>query len=142
MCSIEHMSAANTGVISAYRLIDGQLVWRTDTKRVAYNTPAIGRLRKDLGLSVVLPTGSQGLQGFGTDIEIFDAATGERQWVLQGPWQKGLNQAGVWEGVAVKSQAGARLNLIDIPNSWGIPCIAADGTTYVGNQEGHFFQIS
>jgi len=132
-------AAANIpGTLSAFNVSDGKLLWKVTTPRPPNNAPAVGKIRKDGGLTVVLPVGQQVVQGAPTDVYAYDADTGKVQWVFNGPKQKGLLQAGDFEGLSVRLASNRPVCL---PNGWSAPAIDGKGTVFVGNEEGNFYAL-
>merc|ERR1740123_537676 len=127
------------GVLRAYRVSDGHVLWEQETPKHANNAVAVGRLHGRERLSVVLPEGRQVFQGAYFDVEAFDAETGERQWVFHGPMQTGPGQAGDLEGERTRVRSGVRPTCL--PNGWSAPTIDTEGDVIVGNQEGQIFTL-
>lgn len=136
------------GTLSAYDVSDGSLKWRVTTPRPPNNAPAVGRVYGWDGLSVVVPICQQVFQGATCDVNAYNANTGELRWVFHGPTQKGLLQAGDLEGFATRAAVlngtggvppGPRV--MCLPNGWSAPTITADGTVFLGNEEGPFFAL-
>lgn len=136
--TIKDAAANIPGTLSAFNVSDGKLLWKVTTPRPPNNAPAVGKIRKDGGLTVVLPIGQQVLQGAPTDVYAYDADTGKVQWVFNGPKQKGLLQAGDLEGLPVRLSSKRPVCL---PNGWSAPAIDGNGTVFVGNEEGNFYAL-
>jgi len=135
----EPHTAEDPGVLSAYDLATGKLLWGRETPRPPNNAPAVGILGTSSKLSVVQPLGQQVLQGAATDVIAYDAETGEVQWIFNGPSQKGPYQAADLEGTIERLSSGVRS--MCLPNGWSAPSISADGVVYVGNEEGNFYAL-
>jgi outer membrane protein assembly factor BamB len=129
------------GDVSAYRLEDGQLLWRAEVPRPPNNMPAVGRLHGKTGLSLVQPIGQQCHQGNPTDVYALDALTGELQWIFNGPSQASSLQAGdkITEAQHQRELSGVRK--ITLPNPWSAPTVDSNGVVFIGNQEGGFFSL-
>jgi len=132
---------SNPGVISAYRLEDGELLWRTIVPRAPNEQPAIGHLAGYEGLSLVQPIGQQCHQGFPTDVYALDAETGRVRWIFNGPNQKEELQAGDSNLLAQFQRASAGVRRITLPNPWSAPSIDASGTVFIGSEEGPFYAL-
>jgi len=126
------------GGLTAYRLSDGHMLWSIKTPRPPNNVPAVGQLVGQTGLSVVQPVGQQCVKGGITDVHAYDAATGEHQWVFNGPTQDTTWQAGEMEGSSARMMAGIRA--ITLPNPWSAPTVA-NGNVYVGNEMGPLYAL-
>lgn len=124
------------GTLSAYDL-DGNLKWQTTTPRPPNNAPAIGKIQGWSGLSVVMPLCQQVELGATCDVHAYDAESGRLRWQFNGPTQTGLFQAGDLEGAFERTLSGVRPTCL--PNGWSAPTIAADGTVFLGNEEGPIF---
>lgn len=137
--SMDKMGRNSPGRLSAYRFEDGKLLWNQTLPRAPNQSPALGRLRGHSGLSIVQPVGSQVQQFAHTDVYSFDAATGEQQWIFNGPMQKGPYQRADLEGMETRRKAGVRG--MTLPHPWGEPTIDAKGTVYIGSEEGFFYAL-
>jgi outer membrane protein assembly factor BamB len=129
------------GMVSAYRLEDGKLLWNTTVPRPPNNIPAIGRLAGREGLSLVQPIGQQVMKGAPTDIYALDAETGEVQWIFNGPTQKNFFVAGDSNIEAGVQRAMAGVRPITLPNPWSAPTIDGAGKVYIGSEEGLFYAL-
>mmetsp|Transcript_87207 Transcript_87207/g.202992 ORF Transcript_87207/g.202992 Transcript_87207/m.202992 type:complete len:481 (-) Transcript_87207:62-1504(-) len=130
------------GYVSAFRLEDGKPLWRATVPRPPNNMPAIGRLTGRTGLSLVQPIGQQCVQGSPTDVYALDAETGKLQWVFNGPAQKDRLQAGDSNVLAQQQRTQAGVRSITAPNPWSAPTIDAEGTVFIGSEEGPFFALA
>jgi len=74
-----------------------------------------------------------------TDVYAFDAETGQFQWSWKGPTYKRYQCPGDEKGFLTRSALGIRT--ASCPTPWSAPRIGADGTIYVGNQNGFFYAI-
>jgi outer membrane protein assembly factor BamB len=136
-------SATSPGVLSAYRVSDGKLLWNQTTPRPPNNAPAIAPLAPGAAFSVVQPVGNQLVPicaDCATDLIAYDAETGALQWVFNGPLPKGPLQAGDQHGYQTRKALGIRA--VCYPNPWSSPVVDAKGTIYVGNEDGHFFALT
>ena len=88
---------------------------------------------------MIMPICQQVVQGATCDVYAYDANTGGLRWSFNGPTQKGHYQAGDMEGMHVREHTVGRG--LCLPNGWSAPSIAADGTVFIGNQEGPFFAL-
>lgn len=134
------------GTLSAYDVKDGALKWQVTTPRPPHNAPAVGKVYGWDGLSVVIPVCQQVFPGATCDVNVYDANTGEPRWVFHGPTQKGLMQAGDLEGLATRKaifslESGGSGRAVCLPNGWSAPTITADGTVFVGSEEGPIFAL-
>jgi len=128
------------GRLRAYRLEDGKLLWDAPVAMPPNNAPAIGRLPGHTGLSIIQPAGYQGVKHGKTAVYAYDAATGNRQWSHYGPVQKHDRQAGVLEGLVERMGAGATPGYVT--NPWSAAVIDAEGTIYLGHEDGLFFAMN
>lgn len=126
------------GTVSAYDL-QGHVKWKVTTPRPPNNAPAVGKVEGWSGLSVIVPMCSQTIPQAICDIYALDAETGTLRWVFNGPAQKGLMQAGDFEGMSDRSKSGVRN--VCLPNGWSAPSIAADGAVFVGEEDGNFYAL-
>lgn len=134
------------GTLSAYDVKDGALKWQVTTPRPPNNAPAVGKVYGWDGLSVVIPVCQQVFPGATCDVNVYDANTGEPRWVFHGPTQKGLMQAGDLEGLTTRNaifslESGGSGRFVCLPNGWSAPTITADGTVFVGSEEGPIFAL-
>jgi len=123
--------------IRAYSLADGKLLWQKELPKPPNNVPAIVRLSPGADFSVIQAMGIQNYWNQTYHIHTFDAATGELQWVFDGPRQMGKWQASYdlpWE-------EQQKLKVFCIPTPWSAPTVDATGTVYIGNQEGPFYAL-
>mmetsp|Transcript_23618 Transcript_23618/g.44604 ORF Transcript_23618/g.44604 Transcript_23618/m.44604 type:complete len:494 (-) Transcript_23618:70-1551(-) len=127
------------GTLSAYHASTGELAWHVATPRPPNNAPAIGKVKNVEGYAVVQPLCNQVHQGAQCDIHVYDAATGGLRWVFHGPRQEHLLQAGDFEGLAEREKRGVRG--MCLPNGWSAPTIDADGTVFVGHEDGNFYAM-
>jgi len=127
------------GTLCARNATDGTELWSRVTPRPPNNAAAVGRVYGHRGMTVVQPIGRQGLRGAPTDVYAYDAATGATRWVFNGPVLEGLLPAGDVEGMLFRQLAGVRS--VCLPNPWSAPTIDANGTVFVGNQDGRFFAL-
>jgi len=127
------------GVLSAYDLSDGTLIWSQPTASPPNDVPVVGRLANNSHYSVVLPGGQQCEEGQQIHVWAFDASTGSPQWAFDGPSQIGQYVAGDFEGVAARLANG--IQPMTMPNPWGQASIDSDGIVYVGGETGHFFSL-
>jgi len=137
-------SSTMPGTLSAYDVKDGTLRWRVTTRRPPNNAPAVGKVYGWDGLSVVMPLCNQVMKGATCDVNVYDANTGDTRWVFHGPTQKGLLQAGDFEGLIPRLQVFGGDDMprtVCLPNGWSAPTIAADGTVFVGSEEGPMFAL-
>jgi len=130
------------GDVSAYRLEDGKLLWRTEVPRPPNNLPAIGKVAGYPGLSLVQPIGQQCQQGNPTDVYALDAETGKIQWVFNGPKQKGRLQVGDGIPAAIAQRMLAGVRPITLPNPWSAPTIDSNGVVFIGSEEGPFYALA
>ncbi|CAJ1453747.1 unnamed protein product [Effrenium voratum] len=126
------------GTLSAYDL-DGNLKWKVTTPKPPNNAPAVGKIHGWDGLSVIMPICQQVQQGATCDVHAYDAESGRLRWVFNGPTQKGLWQAADLEGIGERVSSG--IQKWCMPNGWSAPSIGADGTVYLGSEEGPFFAL-
>lgn len=127
------------GVLSAFSLADGKLLWSQKTAKPPNDVPVVGRLHGRSGYSVVIPAGLQTIKGQQIVVYAFDASSGELQWTFQGPSQVGNDVAGDAEGVDARRANGLRDKTA--PNPWGQAAIDNNGTVFVGGETGHFFSL-
>lgn len=131
------------GDVSAYRLEDGKLLWRSEVPMPPNNLPALGRLAGHSGLSLVQPIGQQAQRGAPTDVYALDAETGTIQWVFNGPSQKKqLFEVGHADKMVRLQRLLAGVRPIVIPNAWSAPTIDGNGVVFIGNQEGQFYSLA
>mmetsp|Transcript_85276 Transcript_85276/g.276105 ORF Transcript_85276/g.276105 Transcript_85276/m.276105 type:complete len:467 (-) Transcript_85276:116-1516(-) len=132
------------GHVTAFRFEDGRLLWRQSTGYEANNAAAVGPLGTSGRLAVVVGVGSnpdmpdlmmQLLRKPPTNekrgrVLALDAETGAQIWQHELP---------MWHGWA----AGDTIvpNHVCLPDSFGNPALAADGTVYVGFESGLFYGI-
>lgn len=133
------VSEYNPGTLSAYNLSTGKLVWKEVTPRPPNNAPAVGKLMNLDGMSVVQPLCQQVMQGAHCDVHVYNADTGALQWVFHGPAQAGILQGGDQEGFEDRRYMGIRE--MCLPNGWSAPTIDADGTVFVGHEDGQFYAL-
>ena len=101
--------------MSAFKLDDGTLLWKTDTARPPNDVPVVGQLAGHAGLSVVLPMGHQCKMGEQIRVYAYDAETGKLQWTFDGPTEQGRFVAGDIEGITQREAAG--IQLMTMPNT-------------------------
>jgi len=135
------MSGSMLGYVYAFRLEDGEQLWKTEVPRPPNNMPALGMLAGQTELSLVQPIGQQGLQGEQTFVYALNAKNGTVQWIFDGPSQKDMLQAGDSNVEAQDQREEAGVRRITLPNPWSAPTIDSSGTVYIGNQEGSFFAL-
>lgn len=97
-------------------LLHNFFIWLGDSARYIFKNP-------------VLPT----------DLIVYDAATGQRQWHWKGPTWYRQQCPGDEEDFFFRYQARTRAACC--PNTWGGPRVSKDGTIFVGNQNGDFLAI-
>ncbi|CAE7730277.1 bamB [Symbiodinium pilosum] len=136
---LDGLTEFNPGTLSAFNLKTGDLVWKVVTPRPPNNAPAVGKVRNLDGLSVVMPVCQQVVPGSNCDVHVYSADNGNLQWVFHGPQQTGLLQAGDMEGLAFRTARGVRG--MCLPNGWSAPSIDAEGTVFVGNEEGNLYAL-
>ncbi|CAE7947857.1 egl-9 [Symbiodinium sp. KB8] len=134
------LSEYNPGTLSAFNITDGTLIWKVVTPRPPNNAPAIGKVKNYPGNSVVMPICQQVMEFATCDVQVHDADTGILRWVFHGPMQMGPVQAGDLEGMAIR-QAKLPERTMCLPNGWSAPTIDAQGTVFVGNEEGMLFSL-
>ncbi|CAE6958289.1 bamB [Symbiodinium natans] len=132
-------SEYNPGTLSAYNLSTGKLVWKVVTQRPPNNAPAVGKVKNLPGMSVVMPLCQQVQQGAFCDVHVYNADTGDLRWVFHGPAQAGPYQAGDLEGMDIRRSSGVRPTCL--PNGWSAPTIDAEGTVFVGHEDGNFYAL-
>jgi len=135
---------AREGHVSAFSFEDGSLLWRRSTGYEANNAAAVGQLGPGGRLAVVVGVGAnpdmpdqklQALHQAPTSekparVLALDAESGAELWRHELP---------TWHGWA----AGDTIvpHHICLPDSFGNPALAADGTVYVGFESGHLYGI-
>lgn len=129
------------GCISAYRVSDGKMLWRQDVPKSPNSVPAVGKLFGHTSLSVVIPVGENDQAGKQLGVFAFDAKTGEKQWVFDGPVQTVSMGIGDANPQAFVTRTLFSLPVMTLPNSWGTPVIGGNGAVYVGGTTGHFFAL-
>mmetsp|Transcript_103513 Transcript_103513/g.322481 ORF Transcript_103513/g.322481 Transcript_103513/m.322481 type:complete len:471 (-) Transcript_103513:103-1515(-) len=129
------------GCISAYRVSDGEMLWRHDTHSSPNSVPAVGRLAGSSSLSVVIPIGENDKVGAEIDVLALDAETGAQRWLFRGPKQTVPCGLGDSKVEARDQRARNHISTITLPNSWGCTAIDGSGTAYVGGTTGHFFAL-
>jgi len=72
-------------------------------------------------------------------LRAYDAATGDLQWVWQAPSWHRKSCAGDEEGLVERMMLNIRL--VCWPGPWSSPTIAADGTVYVGHENGMIYAV-
>mmetsp|Transcript_36859 Transcript_36859/g.95134 ORF Transcript_36859/g.95134 Transcript_36859/m.95134 type:complete len:204 (+) Transcript_36859:2-613(+) len=127
------------GRLTAYDAKTGQRLWQQPTEFSANNGAAVGELGAH-GLAVVIGTGvNPAMPNLMPNelrtaevrpgrVEAFSAATGERLWTYDMP---------TWHGAA----AGDTMQHVCLPDCFGNPAIAGDGTVYIGYMDGSFIAI-
>jgi len=137
------------GLVSAYDLDDGELVWRKQVQYAANSGPAVGRLAGLPKTSVVVAIGPN--PGFPqpdgkiydidplfentTDLVkpgrvlALDAASGKERWSFDFP---------DWHGAA----AGDSASHLCLPDSFANPVIGGDGTVYVAGASGKAYALA
>lgn len=130
------INSKRSNKLRAYNL-DGKLLWQKELPKPPNNVPAIVRLKPGADFSVVQAMGLQNIWNETYHIHTFDAATGELQWVFDGPRQIGLKMA----SYDLPLEEQKKQKVFCIPTPWGAPTIDATGTVYIGNQEGPFFAL-
>ena len=126
------------GTLTAFDL-EGNQKWQVTTPRPPNNAPGVGKIVGWDGLSVVMPICQQVVIGSTCDVHAYDANTGGLRWSFNGPTQTGLYQAGDFEGTFERVLSGVRPACL--PNGWSAPSIAADGTVFIGNEEGPVYAL-
>ena len=128
------------GTLTAFDL-EGNRQWHVTTPRPPNSFPVVGKIVGWSGLSVIMPICHQLVQGATCDVYAYDANTGGLRWSFNGPTQKGPYQAGDMEGMFARNHSLGHVRNACRPNGWSAPSIAADGTVFIGNEEGPFFAL-
>lgn len=143
VANFKNTSGDGPGVLSAFALHDGTLLWKQTVPKPPNNMPAIGKLAGRKGRSIVLPIGQRDdldyPNGVYTDVYAFDAATGELQWTFDGPTLTTNSAAGEVEGGPLRIER--QLKPRALPNAWGPPTIDGKGVVYLGSQTGEFYAL-
>eukprot|EP00930_Biecheleria_cincta_P102577 TRINITY_DN9433_c0_g1_i2.p1 TRINITY_DN9433_c0_g1~~TRINITY_DN9433_c0_g1_i2.p1 ORF type:complete len:287 (-),score=44.49 TRINITY_DN9433_c0_g1_i2:57-917(-) len=129
----------DSGVLTAFRMTDGKVLWSQNTSRPANGAPVVGRLFGKKTYSVVLPAGQQCKKGQQIMIYVYDAESGKPQWTFWGPKLQGDDVAGDAEGV--EARLANHIRAKTMPNPWGQAVIDKTGTVFVGGETGHFFSL-
>mmetsp|Transcript_69427 Transcript_69427/g.214575 ORF Transcript_69427/g.214575 Transcript_69427/m.214575 type:complete len:584 (-) Transcript_69427:95-1846(-) len=127
------------GMLSAYRILDGSLVWKQKVWRPPNVIPAVGKLFETGRDVVVMPIGRQCGPLSPSDLFVFDATTGENLWHMSAGRNPHLACAGDLEGIEYRRSHGLRERCNAA--SWSAPSIDKQGTIYTGNQDGNFYAI-
>lgn len=145
------LSGNKQGVLSAYFIKDGQLLWRKHLPMSANSAAAIGKKASNtntyfvtvaLGPNPALATdetgkGFEDLEPYNKDtkdgrkpgkVMTFDAASGEVLWTYDFP---------DWYGVA----AGDTVKHNCLPDSFANPSIGGDGSVYVAGESGVIYRL-
>jgi outer membrane protein assembly factor BamB len=125
-----------SGYVTAFDFKDGTLLWRQSVDYAANNAAAVGTLHTGK-LAVVIGVGENPSKPLAdwkerkSRVVALDAHTGSEIWRHELP---------LWHGWA----AGDTIVPFHIclPDSFGNPAIAGDGTVYVGGMSGVFYAIS
>lgn len=132
------------GVIRAFRVADGAIMWEQSLPQPCNSYPAVGQLGEGRGLSVVVTPGSfMGSPRLHGSIMAFDAATGAPQWRFNAPpWYGKMNMAkGDLEGMNERRKFNAE-HLICLPAHWSSANIAGDGTVFAGRSDGRIYAVA
>lgn len=128
------LTKQQTGLVSAYRL-DGTQIWNRTLELPANTGPAVsaaGVLVVPAGSDPAAPdyAGDKWLGGSKPmAVQAFDAASGAELWKLQLP---------DWHG----AMAGETQENLCQPDSFSTPAIGADGTAYMGAEDGNIYAIN
>jgi len=138
-------SEGSPGVVRAFKLQDGSMVWEQTLPQPCNSYPAYGPLGKGRTPSVVVTPGSfMGTPVMHGSVMALDAATGEKQWQFQAkPFRNLLNMArGDVEGIVPrKLSKDPFVGGACVPAHWGAPAISGDGTVYAGRSDGFLYAI-
>lgn len=119
--------------VSAYRILDGQLIWKTDTPASTNAFPAVGpAFGPRGGLQVVVNNDHAQLSGY-------DAETGQFLWMYQADGNGELFK-GDRAGLPIRLMVMPRRPKY-VPNFWSNVAVGADGTVYGGLSEGRFYAL-
>jgi len=147
-CSNPVFSGGNEGqfgVVRAFKLKDGSVVWEQTLPQPCNSYPAYGPLGKGRAPSVVVTPGAfMGSPVMHGSVITLDAATGKKQWQFQAkPFHNVANMArGDVEGYGQRSHSkDPYVNSICLPAHWGAPAISGDGTVYAGRSDGFLYAI-
>jgi len=131
------------GVLRAFALLDGRLLWDQHLPQPCNSFPAVTPLGTGGALSVVVTPGSfSGSRRLHGSVMAFEAVTGALQWQYQTPvydhWPLGLPM-GDFEGLAERV-----LNLVQpicLPAHWSAPTIDGNGTVYAARLDGKLYAV-
>lgn len=135
------LPSTQSGYVAAYAVEDGRQLWkqRTAGALAANAGAAVGPLTPGGPLAVVFATGDNPDMAVspihfskGRKVQAVSAATGDLIWTYDMP--------DYTKGVAAGDDKVAP-NMICLPDSWSNPAIGADGTSYLGNEDGRIYAL-
>jgi len=135
------------GVLRAFQLSDGKMLWEQMLPQPCNSYPSVGRLGGSPDLSVVITPGSFTMTPtMHGGIMAFDALTGMPQWQFQAPVYHSpplvpppLASYGDYQGVMERLSAGVQP--ICLPAHWSCPTISGDGAVLAGRSDGNLYVI-
>lgn len=127
------------GFLMARNASTGQYIWGVSLPLPPNGAPVVGRLPGRSGLSVVQPCGTN-VQNGSTAVYAFDAAMGTKQWSFRGPDMTGPFQAGALMGMGERLLSSGSIG-IPVTPPWSAPVIDAEGTVFLGNQDGLVYRL-
>mmetsp|Transcript_30826 Transcript_30826/g.88342 ORF Transcript_30826/g.88342 Transcript_30826/m.88342 type:complete len:580 (-) Transcript_30826:48-1787(-) len=133
------MAEKTLGTLSAHRLLDGSLAWKQKVWRPPNVIPAVGRLSETGREVVVMPIGMQCGPLSPSDVNVYDASTGDQLWHISAGRNPHLMCAGELEGLEYRRAHGVREHCN--PPPWSAPTIDSKGTIFIGNQDGNFYAL-
>mmetsp|Transcript_89809 Transcript_89809/g.199545 ORF Transcript_89809/g.199545 Transcript_89809/m.199545 type:complete len:486 (+) Transcript_89809:44-1501(+) len=140
-------SEGTPGVLRAFQLSDGKLLWEQMLPQPCNSYPSVGHLGGSPDLSVVITPGAfMGTRTMHGGIMAFDAFTGMPQWQFQAPVYHSppfvdpvMAAYGDYQGVTERAAAGVQP--ICLPAHWSCPTITGDGAVLAGRSDGNLYAI-
>jgi len=140
-------SEGTPGVLRAFQLSDGKMLWEHMLPQPCNSYPSVGHLGGSPDLSVVITPGSfMGTDTMHGGIMAFDAFTGMPQWQFQAPIYHSppfvppiLAAYGDYQGFLERTVAGVQF--MCLPAHWSCPTITGDGAVLAGRSDGNLYVI-
>ncbi|CAE7372597.1 unnamed protein product [Symbiodinium sp. KB8] len=146
-CSnIEHGMQGTPGVVRAFTLTSGHLLWEQILKDPCCTFPAVGHVKGSEALAVVVAAGAWPKEEVDTgSVLALEAETGALLWQFNAePYAPPL-AAGDEERLAYFHRhpgvSERLLCVLCLPAQWSAPVIAGDGAVYVGRADGKLYVV-
>ena len=144
--NIEQGFQGTPGVVRAFGLETGRLIWEHILRDPCCTFPAVGHVKGSDALAVVVAPGAWPKQGLDTgSVVALEAETGALLWQFNAePYAPPL-AAGDAERLAYQAahpEVSKRLLCsLCLPAQWSAPVITGDGSVYVGRADGNLYVV-